>query len=400
MLVHTVVMLLAGLSSGQSTDFVVGAGETVFYDTSVGPLRTRNLVIGEGGVLRAMGPNPLLIRASGRVQIDGTLDLSGFAGKNVATLNTGNQAESGGPGGPGGGAGGDASRVTTSSTPAGSTGLDAALLAGGGIGGESGFAISSLGTQARRPGGGGGGALALDQPVDDNPADPSNDGLIAQDGHDGDVLSTGAVSGQPPAQGGASAQPIFIDGDPTNDFAGIMPDGQGGFIVGELDLPTGGRGGGGGGDALPSSSFPTPNWTPASDEKGGAGGGGGGLGIVFARIIIVGSNGLILCNGGQGALGENTSFLDSIGGNGGGGSGGTIVLRALVIDLSQASDDALSAIGGLGGVNLSGILESNGGNGGPGVIQLHTPEAHGIHLPPGKRLSDLSKPDAYSLFLR
>ena len=396
----SLTLALLATSGGDPQDFVVSAGETVFYDTTSGPLLVRDLVIEEGGTLRVQGPNAFFVRARRQVVVDGVLDLSGFDAKDVATLNTGNQLELGGAGGPGGGTGGSASTILTDSTPAGSAGSDDAAAALGGGGGESGFAPQTLGDEARRPAGGGGGALALDQPESDDPSDPDNDGLVAEPGVDGDAQASGAQTSLPPAKGGAAGTPVFVDGDPSNDFFGTRLDENGDLVLGELSRPLGGRGGGGGGDALPSSVFPTPNWTPASDEKGGGGGGGGGLGIVFTRELKVGALGQIKADGGQGARGENTLFLNSIGGNGGGGSGGYLVLQALTIDLSEASDSALRAVGGLGGVDAGGTLDGDGGNGGPGVIQLHTPGGAGIVLPAGQTLADVSRPDAWSLLFR
>ena len=75
--------------------------------------------------MRVQGPSRFLVLAEGTVTIDGLIDLSGFAAKDVATLNTGNQVEVGGQGGPGGGAGGDASVIINNSTPFGAFGLDA-----------------------------------------------------------------------------------------------------------------------------------------------------------------------------------------------------------------------------------------------------------------------------------
>ena len=54
-----------------------------------------------------------------------------------------------------------------------------------------------------------------------------------------------------------------------------------------------------------------------------------------------------------------------------------IALQAARIDLSQASDVALSALGGEGGRGADDVsrAEGGGGHGGPGLIQLHVPDA-------------------------
>ncbi len=388
--------------SAPSRDFVVHSGEYRFYDTRNGPVVLDNLVIEEDGVLRVHGPYPLVALVRETIRIDGCLDLSGRNARDVATLNTGHIPEPGGNGGPGGGRGGTGSWVTNNSTPHGGPGFGfRGIEEVGGQGGETGYSPSAD-SDHRRPGGGGGGALALDQPVSNDPDDPANDGLVAEDGHQGHDQSFGAMTNMQPSMGGAVGAPIFLDGDPTNDFWGRKLDpATGTVILGELTVPTGGRGGGAGGDACPAASFPTPNWSIASDEKGGPGGGGGGLGLIFTSHLVLGEHGYIFSDGGFGGQGENTLWLNSIGGDGGGGSGGYLVLQAFQIDLRQASANSITALGGPGAIDLDsygGIPPiSAGGNGGPGVIQLHTPSGAGVLLPPGVDLAELTSPDAHSL---
>ncbi len=389
------VLLAASAVLPQANDFIVPAGQTVFYDTSQGPLLVDNLIIEDGGVLRVQGPRRFLTLARQSIRIDGLMDLSGFNARDVATLNTGHVPEPGGPGGPGGGRGGDSSTRTTGSTPAGGFGLDGPHAQRfGGRGGESGYSGLPL-VDARRPGGGGGGALAASVPG----------GPAAEDGLDGNPAAFGALSGLSIPAGGQAGDPLFRDGDPTNDFWGVRLDPvTNQLVIGELLRPEGGRGGGGGGDAIPSPVFPNVPWSPASDEKGGPGGGGGGLGLLYSRIIRFGQNGRVIANGGRGARGENTNFLDHIGGSGGGGSGGYLVLQGITIDLTAASDQAVMALGGAGGdahFQPGAGPISGGGHGGPGVIQLHTPgSGAGVLLPPGKTVEDLTTPTAHLLLLR
>ena len=370
-------------------DFCVPPGETVVYDTESGPLRVRDLTIGAGGTLRVRGTRPFVVRASRRVQVDGLLELSGFDAR-VSTGGT-DVREPGGAGGPGGGAGGAASHNVRGATARGDSGEDRLGLTRGGGGGES--ALLQLGS-FRRAGDGGGGALAADQPEVDEPTDPANLGLVVGAGEDGSPDALGALSGTPPPRGGLAGSPVFVDGVPANDFWGVALDAEGNPVRGELDRPVGGRGGGGGGDSIPDSVFPPLDWQPDQGEKAGAGGGGGGLGIVIAETIVAGPFGEIRSNGGAGALGQNGLFVDGVGGDGGGGSGGYLVLAASTIDLSPALGVPLSAVGGPGGVVRPE------GHGGPGVIQLHTPDATGVRLPVGRELAELSRPDAWSLLLR
>ena len=49
--------------------------------------------------------------------------------------------------------------------------------------------------------------------------------------------------------------------------------------------------------------------------------------LISPRIALRG-DGAVRANGGRGAVGENTFFLDHIGGSSGGGSGGYLVLQA------------------------------------------------------------------------
>jgi hypothetical protein len=100
---------------------------------------------------------------------------------------------------------------------------------------------------------------------------------------------------------------------------------------------------------------------------------------------VFGLAGQIRANGGRGATGENTNFLDQVGGSGGSGSGGHVVLEAAgTIDFTDggANRTALGRdwIQALGGARVVGPTQfnppsvaglSNGGAGGPGVVQLH-----------------------------
>ena len=383
-------------------DWVVQAGDIFFFDTTLtqivggpggnptqvqnavnGVVDVRHLTVEEGGEIRVMGPNPMTILATGDVTIRGLVDVSGFAAHDTATLNTGNVMENGGAGSAGGGRGGNANVVTNNSSPRGGRGRGAfGQIDGGGQGGETGYAPAALGIDSRRPGGGGGGRFK------------DRGQLAAGPGTDGHPNSTGAESGLMPARGGAAGPSPFLDAKDTNDFFGLRPvvgnHGQLiGVLRGELAAVWAGAGGGGGGNADPASTFPTPNWNAASDEKGGAGGGaGGGLHVQALGRIVFGAGGQIRANGANGALGENTNFLDHIGGTGGGGSGGHVVLEtALFIDFTDGgatpSNQTFDWIQAVGAPLRTGPTQfvnpccrgySNGGAGGPGLVQLHVPD--------------------------
>ena len=131
-----------------------------------GVLTVNDFTIESGATLRGRGENPLVIYATGAVDISGTLNLCG----NNATWPTSLQspwfAEGGANGECGGGRGGDASQVGTAETlraeegdaPFGATG-------GGGIGGESSYnqqqadTTGSTGLNGNLAGGGGGGGF-------------------------------------------------------------------------------------------------------------------------------------------------------------------------------------------------------------------------------------------------
>ncbi|HEX6883375.1 MAG TPA: hypothetical protein VF530_08335 [Planctomycetota bacterium] len=433
---------------GGDFDWVVRTGEIFFFDTTAttvqggpngvptisqlalgGRIEVRNLVIEPGGEIRVQGPNPMRIQASGDVIVRGLLDVSGFSARNVATLNTGNQIEQGGAGVAGGGRGGVGNPNTDRPSPRGGTGSGPFGASGGGAqGGEGGWAPGNLGKDARRPGGGGGARFAADRAGE---VAATGFSLVASAGSDGHPSSTGAETGLQPARGGVPNAGVFADGKAENDFFGVGaiagPGGRVlGLVRGELPDLWAGYGGGGGGNAM--QSFPNPSWNFGSDEKGGGGGGGGGaLHVQALGRIVFGEQGQIRSNGANGGTGENTNFLDHVGGTGGSGSGGHVVLEsALEVDFSDGGansgvrQDWITAYGmarrtgPTADVNACCRTYSNGGAGGPGVLQLHVPNPL---LPPGANpartdivvpaaiaqrrdpLDRVSSPRAYPLFL-
>ena len=388
-------------------DWVIRSGQTQFFDTTSqsivggpfgvptytqntvnGIVDLRNFVIEEDAILRVQGPNTMTVIASGDVEIRGTLDLSGFNAKDVATLNTGNQPEVGGVGSAGGGRGGTGSWIINNSTPRGGAGWGMFNAPnGGGQGGESGYGTG--GVNNRRPGGGGGGALGQTQDHQPNTGTPEV--LLAEPGYNGNGNCTGAITNTPPAQGGNPGPGPFVDSNDDNNFLGVFPVVTGGvlqdLIPGEMNAIGAGAGGGGGGDAVPGTTFPHPNWSIGSDEKGGGGGGGGGgLNISALGWIIFGNAGTIICDGGLGATGENTIFLDHVGGSGGSGSGGHVILEtATKIDFTDGDGfsapirNYITAEGApwvVGNTQYGPSITQRwgfGGAGGPGLIQLHVP---------------------------
>jgi hypothetical protein len=263
-------------------------------------------------------------------------------------------------------------------------------------------------------------------------------GLDAEPGFTSAPTDNGAITGAAGPFGGPIGPSPFVDPDQTNDFFGTQFNSlTNQLIIGELKKPWAGAGGGGGGDAsqVPSGQFPGP-WSPTGDEKGSGGGGGGGsLHILALGNIRFGSAGQIQCRGGMGGGGENTLFLNRVGGGSGGGSGGHVILqsaKAIDMRLSSVATRAVLATGGEGGAGSQdaggaiqssggqieqpaaqdacpgpgiyattglnpcrGLVDGAGGDGGPGVIQLHT--ATGVVGPPTNPLADIIVPAALTL---
>ncbi len=350
-----------------------------------GVIDINDMTVAAGTTLRVEpGGNPLTIVLTGDLRIDGIIDISGYDAKQVGTLFTPNFPEPGAAGCATGGMGGVGSFLTNASTPSGGIGDGPFGIANaGGQGGEAGHDPTSD-KQKRRGAGGGGGRFAADVIGSTTP------GLIVEQGDIGHPQGTGGISGMSPPIGGLPGFGPFLDGDPTNDFFGqagefLGPGGSlSGIIQGELVIPWAGYGGGAGGDAVQASTFPTiPFGPPYKDKKGaGAGGGGGQLRIICLGKVIFGLSGQILCDGGDGATGENVLGFDHIAGSSGGASGGHVIIEsAEQIDFTDGGAAnvpriVISAVGGVGGIPKSTADQwSGGGNGGPGLIQYHVRES-------------------------
>ncbi len=337
---------------------------TMVQETSGGFVALRNLLVEANGEVRVVGPNPMVIHASGTVTIRGLINANGFDAPDLPASGT-NPAE-GGLGAGGGGAGGSGNPGVDAR---GNTGSGAFGAEAGGGGGESGFAPETLGALARRGGGGGGGRFANDR-----------DPLSAERGGDGADEGTGVESGLSPARGGATGPEVFLDGDPSNDFYGVQPivDASGTVVGrrrGELERIHAGSGGGNGGDSIAADGLPLPP-VPTRVVEGGGGGGGGGALVIRARgPIVFGPRGQIRANGGSGAC-RGAPFQTSEGTCGGSGSGGQVILEsAEAIDFTGGGPliVARSWIQAIGGPRALQPPSSrgSGGVGGPGVVQFH-----------------------------
>jgi hypothetical protein len=386
-----------------------------------GQIDVKDFIVDAGAVFEIRGPNPCVIRASGRVDINGRIFLRGANSRGVVSYSTANLPENGATGNAGGGRGGTGSPLATQSDPKGESGFGAfGLINGGGVGGES-----SVSQASGRPGGGGGGSFAVEQPrlITGPPAtinlacaEQTIIGLDAENGSDGQAGVTGALSGAPPPKGGAKGPRPFtnlnpidpalnaLDDDiitgtgasiaPTSnlfhidDFWGTMLIGTT-VIRGELANPWAGAGGGAGGDVVFSTSFPATPFNPANDKKGAGGGGGGGsLTILCLGNIKFGTAGRIDASGGTGGGGENTSGTNRIGGGSGGGSGGHVILQA------GGDIDFTACTPGTAGTNFStgaGIF-ARGGEGGEGADGFGGTNPPSIENAPS---SDMLPPNSY-----
>src|SRR5262245_23917282 len=335
---------------------------TTVQSTRGGFVEVRNFVVEDNATLRVLGPNPMVLHASGSVTIRGTIEANGA---------TAQSSPAGIPavGAHGSAGGGDGGSGSPGAGPRGGDGSSAFGAGVGGRGGESGFAPLRLGIATIRGGGGGGGRFARDQGM-----------LVAGNGEDGAHTSRGAESGLQPPRGGAAGPEIFVDGDPSNDFFGTIPvvDATGSVVdlrAGELGGIHPGSGGGNGGDSIDSDVFP-PRAEALVLEGGGGGGGGGALAIHAVGRIRFGPLASIRANGGRGASGVTS---------GGSGSGGHVILEsATAIDFTDGNPLTsptrwISAIGGPGD-------QQGFGAGGPGVVQLHVPHPERALIDPSSNV--------------
>lgn len=159
-----------------ATGVIITDSQSVFTDSTNrqhtiqnGVLSVNDFTIASGASLRGRGTNPLVIYATGTVDISGTLDVRGNNATWPTSLNSPQFVEGGAAGECGGGRGGDASQEGNAATlraeegdgPFGAEG-------GGGGGGEGGFNsdfynTGNSGLYGTIVGGGGGGGFARTQ---------------------------------------------------------------------------------------------------------------------------------------------------------------------------------------------------------------------------------------------
>lgn len=248
------------------------------------------------GTVRVVGSHALAIVAAGAIMIDGTLDLTGGCGSNIAgpggapgglataaaagTTGGGEASGNGGGGGGNGGGGGSGGhKNTTTQAPGGAAAGDPTIpaLVGGGGGGGGGDTQSGVG-------GGGGGAVQL---ISNTRIDVAI----------GAAINAGGCGGWGPpgtaatAAGGGGAGGTIVLEAPAISLAGTLAVNGGGGGGGDQN---GTRGGNGSASALPAAGGSSPT-------TGDVGAGGSGA----AGVI------------GQGGVGGNAVHS----GGGGGGAG-------------------------------------------------------------------------------
>ncbi|MEW6747591.1 MAG: hypothetical protein AB1486_33080 [Planctomycetota bacterium] len=381
-----------------------------------------DIVIPKGVTVKGIGTNPLVLTATGSVQIGGTIDVSGTRGADDQTYDYGIFSVSGGLGGPGGGRGGasnptvwDGDPVLQNQVPPryaergwgpGEERQDLRSWAGGGGGEGTAYPDPDWPAQCANPycsndgscgpggcgqndefsrGAGGGGGTMLTAGESGRPGKGNKVSLEQLDANQHPLFADNPNGNR--SQGGAGGRLVFTDEDPANDFFGPR---------GEVQEPIGGQGGGGGGNRHDSlmcadyvlSSFPG---FPAvlCDSRGGGGGGGAGAFELLALgpVDIVGQAAL-LAIGGEGGGGEQIG-CSIWGGGGGGGSGGTIILqsaRSITMKRESGWDPRFDVSGGKGNPaqrdcpdnsancgSRNRNAEGSGGDGGNGVIQIQVP---------------------------
>ncbi len=157
----------------------------------------------------------------------------------------------------------------------------------------------------------------------------------------------------------------------------------------------GAGGGGGGDSVKSPIFPQVPFDVSLNQKGAGGGGGGGCLVVFARGDITLVRYGSIDASGGTGGGGENTNGINRVGGGSGGGSGGHIILQtASKIDLSRVKAEApypsalaggIYALGGQGGEGQFGV----GGAGANGIVT--TPSRDALppkHYPSGTGATD------------
>lgn len=427
------LILLAGnsiLITDSAVPFTDGTGRQHVVDRGV--LRVNDVHIAAGATLRCYGSNPLVIYATGKVTIDGNLDLSGFNGRWPTSLNSPQFTEGGAAGACGGGQGGDACWAGLTETVRGETGDGPfGITHAGGQGGEGGWqddAIGNLTTTVlmrQMVGGGGGGGFArtLNQSVlyDDWPLtsdfkptstddagpdhnatrhprrqvvwtpDPDSPAYGAEDGLRAPTVDNNLPADSPGSVGLYGMEDLEVDRQPAPEVpASVDPP----WTVGDVPPfdhgnPTDGPDGGRAGPAIfqADGDLADDFWgvrlnADGSTSRGellapwaGAGGGGGGDSCTIVRTQATLRADIPLRPFIKTPGGGSAGWTGYHKGAAGGGGGGQLLLFALS-DVKIGAAARIKANGGVGycGEALTGVTWTMSGSGGGsgGHLVLHT----------------------------
>ena len=348
----------ANAGSALGAEFDSGDGSdgnvTISANTEETNPQYADLTIDSGFALTAPAGSPLYVRATGDVQIDGTL---GGIGRGAL-------------GGAGGAGSSGATGGTSSAGTAGSQAAAGVYLApgGGGAGGGGGGADEDVATPST--GNGGDGAAGRDgtypHSVNGGTGGTGATGEVAQ-GH-GDAGGN-AVAADTMTYLGADFLSLPIAELPDGAPGGGGGGGSGGASDGSGSVGGGGAGGSGSRPAGGNGTAGTGSVDFAGGGGGGAGGPGGGPVALDARgTVTVSATGVIRADGGAGGNGgpggaSSGATLAAGGGAGapGGGGGGSVV--RIRHGGSYSNSGTVSAAGGAAG---NGGGAASGGSGGVG----------------------------------
>lgn len=301
--------------------------------------------IPSGVTVLVSGSNPLVLRATGSVTIDGTVEVSGGAGSSASLTAAGG----GGGATAGGTAGGSGGTVISGFPVDGESALH---------GGHGGLTTLSLQTAARGGGGGGGGMVSAGDDGQMTPGigsgrggiggiprgpadllDPQSSG-VGGGGGGGGVDPTGGAFGRGGGGGGGGGTVHVIAQDIVTMSGRIMADGG----SGGSGLNAGGGGGGSGGQIVVESAtdiiFASGVQLSANGGNGGAGDAAGGDGS-DGRVVLESPNTITLPTTGGGAPGSSFDFSGVIPGPGSAGfSQGTVDVTT--IDFGAGIDGAFA----------------------------------------------------------
>ncbi len=290
----------------------------------VAVLHVARLTIAQGAVVRVIGTRPLIVVASGAIEILGIVDASGKqslpgaggsapgegAAPGVTGIHFGTYSDTGGGGGGFGAAGAAGGAITNCTNtlnggaPGASTGDDTLTVLIGGSGGGQGESQAC----SANPGGAGGGAVQLTSATSVHIA---TSGVINAGGGGGaGGIDCGSFDGNSGAGGGAGGA-IVLQAPVVHNEGVVVANGGGG----------GGSGSGSGGTPGTDAGMPGADGQPsATTASGGAAGGGtssttGGSGATRVAVPNPGTTNICERNGGGGGGGvgriaASSSFID------------------------------------------------------------------------------------------